>query len=182
MSRTNTRARIIEVALDLFARIGFGATTVTEIERQVGLKPGTGSFYRHFASKDALLQVAVDQEVEAVLDTSAKQRAELPLAQDRQEALAAHYAQILRDVHRFDRLVRILGNLGDEHPEVRRTVSSALGAAGAGSWTGDSDDLIAVAAISGYAILGQLPGGPFDGIDDERFISLLVSFRRAPAA
>ena len=34
-----------------------------EIERRVGFKAGTGSFYRHFNSKEELLEAAVEREV-----------------------------------------------------------------------------------------------------------------------
>ena len=59
-----TRERILDAALELFAEEGFQGTTISEVERRVGLTPGTGSFYRHFPSKEALLQAAVDSEVE----------------------------------------------------------------------------------------------------------------------
>ncbi len=61
-----TRERILDVALDLFAEDGFSGTTVTEVERRAGLSPGSGSFYRHFPSKEALLTAAVEREVERV--------------------------------------------------------------------------------------------------------------------
>ena len=59
-----TRERILDVALDLFAEEGFSGTTITEVERRAGLSPGSGSFYRHFPSKEVLLTAAVEREVE----------------------------------------------------------------------------------------------------------------------
>lgn len=43
----------------LFARQGFEATTVGEIEAAAGLQPRRGALYKHFDSKQALLEEAV---------------------------------------------------------------------------------------------------------------------------
>lgn len=58
-----TRDRILDVAWDLFLRQGFAGTTVTQIEAAAELSPGSGSFYRHFRSKQDVLQAVVDREV-----------------------------------------------------------------------------------------------------------------------
>jgi len=57
--RTGTRDRLIEAALGIFARQGYTGTTVSELEKAVGLTPGSGALYRHFDSKEALLLAAV---------------------------------------------------------------------------------------------------------------------------
>jgi AcrR family transcriptional regulator len=49
-----TRERILDVALDHFAEHGFAGTSISAIERDVGLAAGTGSFHRHFPSVFAL--------------------------------------------------------------------------------------------------------------------------------
>lgn len=54
----NTKEKLFESALNLFSEKGFKATTIREITRQTGLTPG--SFYNHFASKDALLQAVYE--------------------------------------------------------------------------------------------------------------------------
>ncbi len=48
-----TRERVLDVAVDLFARQGFDGTTVAQVVRGAGLTKG--GFYHHFASKEALL-------------------------------------------------------------------------------------------------------------------------------
>ncbi|GGM44574.1 TetR/AcrR family transcriptional regulator [Promicromonospora citrea] len=48
-----TRARILDVALDLFERHGYAATTVDQIAAAAGITPMT--FFRHFPTKDAVL-------------------------------------------------------------------------------------------------------------------------------
>ncbi|WP_277211080.1 TetR/AcrR family transcriptional regulator [Isoptericola croceus] len=48
-----TRARILDAALDLFERQGYGATTVAQIAEAAGITQMT--FFRHFPTKDAVL-------------------------------------------------------------------------------------------------------------------------------
>lgn len=58
--RRDTAHRISREALRLFARDGYSATTVASIEASVGLSPGSGAMYRHYASKEEVLRAAVD--------------------------------------------------------------------------------------------------------------------------
>jgi AcrR family transcriptional regulator len=53
-----TRERILEAALDLFARQGFAGTSVRQLARAVGLRES--SLYNHFASKEAIYHALVD--------------------------------------------------------------------------------------------------------------------------
>jgi AcrR family transcriptional regulator len=53
-----TRQRILDAALELFARQGFAATSVRELARAVGLRES--SLYNHFAGKAAIFQALVD--------------------------------------------------------------------------------------------------------------------------
>jgi AcrR family transcriptional regulator len=57
--RTDTKERILGAAIALFAAKGYAATTVAEIEAAVGLSPGSGGLYRHFPSKEALLDAVL---------------------------------------------------------------------------------------------------------------------------
>ncbi len=56
MSRVNTRDRIKEAALPLFAERGFARTSIAAIEAAAGLVPRAGTFYRHFPGKQALFE------------------------------------------------------------------------------------------------------------------------------
>jgi AcrR family transcriptional regulator len=55
MKRVNTRDRIMQAALELFAAHGYRKTSIARIETKAGLVPRAGAFYRHFESKEALL-------------------------------------------------------------------------------------------------------------------------------
>lgn len=54
----NTKDRILEAAIDLFAQKGFNDVSVREITRAVGIKES--SLYNHFASKQQILDEIFD--------------------------------------------------------------------------------------------------------------------------
>ena len=56
MSRVNTKDRILQAALELFVTHGYQKTSIARIETEAGLSPRAGAFYRHFASKQVLLE------------------------------------------------------------------------------------------------------------------------------
>lgn len=65
-SQAPTRERLLREGLALFAKQGFAETSVGEIEAAAGLQPRRGALYRHFPSKEALLEAAVAAHVDAV--------------------------------------------------------------------------------------------------------------------
>jgi AcrR family transcriptional regulator len=65
---TSTRDRIKQAALELFVRNGFSGTTIGAIEREAGLAPRAGAFYRHFESKAALLAELAREKISETPD------------------------------------------------------------------------------------------------------------------
>ncbi len=64
-TREETRARLIEAALECFVEIGIGATSIEDVCDRAGLT--RGAFYSNFESKDDLVIAVLDQHVEAQL-------------------------------------------------------------------------------------------------------------------
>jgi len=60
----STRERLVTEAIRLFSAKGFEATSVSQIEAAAGLSPGSGALYRHFKSKDALLDAGIDRQLD----------------------------------------------------------------------------------------------------------------------
>lgn len=58
-----TRTRIVDAAMRLFGEKGYAGTSVADIEAASGLSPGSGSLYRHFPTKQAVLTEGVRQRV-----------------------------------------------------------------------------------------------------------------------
>ncbi len=66
--KLSTRARILKESARLFAETSYAATTITQIETAVGLSPGSGALYRHFASKHEIL-IAVFEDAYVRLES-----------------------------------------------------------------------------------------------------------------
>lgn len=60
-----TKRRILDAAMRLFGERGYAATTIADIEAAAGLSVGAGGIYRHFASKQALLEAGVHEQIAA---------------------------------------------------------------------------------------------------------------------
>ena len=60
MRQPTTRERILAAAVELFGRQGYHGTSVGEIETAAGLVPRSGGLYKHFPSKAALLEAAIE--------------------------------------------------------------------------------------------------------------------------
>lgn len=56
---TQTRARVVDAALEVFARRGARGTTMTEVARVADVSPATVT--NHFATPDLLLEAVVEQ-------------------------------------------------------------------------------------------------------------------------
>lgn len=63
MSR-ETRTRLLDAGLASFAARGLAGTTVTSVEAEAGLRRGSGSFYRHFPSKESLFAAVIERELD----------------------------------------------------------------------------------------------------------------------
>jgi AcrR family transcriptional regulator len=61
MDAQRNRERVIEVAKDAFTRLGANAS-LDDIAKQAGVGPGT--LYRHFPTRDALIEAVYQAEVE----------------------------------------------------------------------------------------------------------------------
>lgn len=161
--------------MDVFAESGFSGATISEVERRVGLAVGTGSLYRHFPSKEALLTAAVDREVSRLRDEMAQARAGLPASGDPVEHRLRTYDQLLHDLRRFDRLFRLMLNEGDRVPELRTAIWAALARPVLADPRGqDVVDAIAVAALGGYHLFSTMQGHPFNGVGQDQFLRTLV--------
>lgn len=65
--REETRQRLMEAAISVFAGAGFERATVDEIVRQAGFSKG--AFYVHFESKDDLFRAMLEERISHQLET-----------------------------------------------------------------------------------------------------------------
>ncbi|MGA8217842.1 MAG: TetR/AcrR family transcriptional regulator [Solirubrobacterales bacterium] len=183
-----TPDRIVDEALRLFARNGFQGTTVGEIERRAGLTPRAGALYKHFPSKEAVLEAAFERHV-AELEAISSIIDLMPLGDLRAELtlLARSTLQLLE---RERSLRRIVVTEGDRFPELKhrfkegvvdRGYREATGFVRQKMDTGEFPDgdaeataVVMVGALLAYEFEIDVFGRPPAGVDGERLIEALV--------
>ena len=179
-----TRDRILDAAVELFGRQGYHGTSVGEIEEAAGLTPRSGALYKHFPSKAALLEAAMEERSRVVDELEALVMV-TPVAEPHAEV--ATLIQIaFREIGRDQRLFRIVMREGDNFPElrdrfydriVRRGHAQAaerlrLLAEAAGVSDVDLDALAAVllAPIISYRALETIFGRPPGDVGQEQYL------------
>jgi AcrR family transcriptional regulator len=166
---------LLDAAFDLFLQNGYEGTPITEVERRVGLKAGTGGFYRHFRSKQELLKAVVEREVTGCMHEVEREHSVLKLPDDPSDQMRVAAQQVLRDIRRFDNLIRLVIAERERVPELQQTFTRALVNTDAvGPWVNDSTRLVAIAALAGYHFLGYMAGDR-NRVREEDFIEALVS-------
>ncbi|WP_410651418.1 TetR/AcrR family transcriptional regulator [Amycolatopsis sp. cmx-4-54] len=196
MGHGATRERIMDVALRLFTRQGVAATTVTAIEAEAGLSPGSGSFYRHFAGKDQLLEAVVDRELERARKDPSAQLAAAPHGTPPSTALAAQLRGDLDFLRLLQPLIALLIWERDRAPDVAHRVRETMAEAGITLGIADlartapphlNADPAATAtvmqsAMIGYFLTAEYFGGPPADVDPDRFTTALAALLTGPAA
>ena len=180
-----TRERILDAAVDLFGRRGYRATSVGEIERAAGLIPRRGGLYKHFSSKEALLEAVVERRGR-VVDELESLASTAPLAPDAREEIGALIRIAFREIGRDQEVLRIVMREGDNFPALRDRFHDRIVRRGheqaaerlrllaerAGVEGLDVDALAAVvlAPIISYRVLTTLFGRPPGDLDEHRYL------------
>ena len=174
-ARGETRERILLAALDLFVERGYDGTSVSDIERAVGLAAGTGSFYRHFASKEAVLTASVEEGVDRLVAQAIAERTDLSNLTDPVALRRADLLSRLRDLERFRDLWGLVVAERDRFPGLRdRFVRGLQMDTWDAGWSTDPAAAIAFAAVVGWSQLELLGNGPFRSVDAEEFVDTVV--------
>ncbi|WP_344270908.1 TetR/AcrR family transcriptional regulator [Actinomadura napierensis] len=183
---TSTRDRIIDVAMELFARNGYKGTSVAQIERAVGLTPGAGGIYHHFRSKEAVLSAGIERHLGRVAALRDIRHVFAGVGDLRTElTLTARYA--LTELDNEAELLRIVASEARARPElVEDAVQQIIGAAygGFAGWLRDSagvpqEKADAIAAVGLSALLSSrllraLLGTDPIGVDDDTLVATWV--------
>jgi AcrR family transcriptional regulator len=171
----NTRERILAASLELFLERGFDGTSVSDIERAVGLAAGTGSFYRHFRSKDDVFVAAVQRSATEYIQAFLVVLQELDGIDDPVERLRRDFHVRLAAVQTFDPIVRLVSSERERFPELQKTFTTGLEL---DQWKLGWDDHplpgVVMAALVGYGQLSQLEGSPYRDLSADAFIDALV--------
>jgi TetR/AcrR family fatty acid metabolism transcriptional regulator len=92
-ARQDKRARIIDAAVEVFARKGYRSARISDIARGAGVADGT--IYLYFRNKEDLLLTIFEEKMELLLDDLARAMAGLDDPVDRMRAYARfHFWQL----------------------------------------------------------------------------------------
>lgn len=125
--RGKTRSLLLDAGLALFSRKGFDGVAVGDLEEAVGLTPGSGSFYRHFADKEALLKAIMEREIEQARQRrSTEQDALVDTGMDIRVALARQFRLTLQGLRENAERINLLGRGADHFPQLKRELRKSL--------------------------------------------------------
>lgn len=120
------REKLLNAGLTLFSEKGFDGVAIKDIETSVGLTAGSGSFYRHFKSKEALLEAIVEREVERIRSMRGLQHAVGGSLGDRRAELLLQYRLTLIGLEQIKSLINLLAREYGRFPEVMQQLHDLL--------------------------------------------------------
>lgn len=129
------RAKVLTVAYETFATDGL-SVPIDEVARRAGV--GAGTVYRHFPTKQALIEAVIDDRIRAIVDDARAQ-----LARDPGGALFVVLGQMIRHGAADQGLVDALTGYGVDIATAAPAAEAALIAT--------LDDLLAAAQNAGTA-------------------------------
>ncbi|WP_162257730.1 TetR/AcrR family transcriptional regulator [Agromyces sp. Root81] len=111
---------LVTAAMDLFAERGFHATSVADIQIAAGLTGGSGALYKHFVSKDAVLEAGVAAYLESLAERSRTTVRDLP--EQPRDALQAIAQGLIASMTADEAVLRVLLRDLDQHPALLERV------------------------------------------------------------
>lgn len=183
----STQDRLLTAGLTLFAGQGFRRTTVGEIEAAAGFTARGGTLYKHFPSKQALLDTAVTRHVDRV--RALRRTADLlPLGEFASE-LTLLTRSLLVELEEERLITLLLEKEGDFLPQLRdrfyeslvepgyrdaaALLQRAVGAAGS-TWDVEALSVVVVGALVNAVRNRWTFGASVLEVSDERLVHTLV--------
>lgn len=190
-----TPERIVDAGIALFSDQGFKGTTVGELEQAAGLTPRAGALYKHFPSKEAVLEAAFERHV-AEIEALHSAIELMPLGDLRAElTLLTRFG--IQTLGRERALRRIVITEGDRFPELKRryqerivdrSYEEVMGFISLKVASGEFPDcdveaisVVMVGALLGYSVEFDVFGRYPAGVDEDRFIDAVVDTAMALA-
>ena len=180
----------------LFAEQGFTDTSVSEVQAACGLSAGSGALYKHFASKESLLEAGIERELEHLEGVRMTRRL-LPDVGDFRTELEILGRFILIELAAERDFLRVLLKEGSRFPRILKRAQDRLLRplyAEFTAWIRDKTSggvasisdveataAVALGAIIQYRAIEALLGGPPGGLDEERFLQAWVEMVAGPS-
>lgn len=159
------RDRVLEAASDVFAQCGVEAS-LEKIAKQAGV--GIGTLYRHYPSRDALVEAVYRHNVESLCDGAEELMATLPPDQALETWIQRFVAYVASKKGLATYLKSVVAADSDlfvsTHARVERTVAQLVASASeAGAIRAGVDGMDLLRALSGVCLMADRPEGPKQG-------------------
>ena len=188
MAEPATRDRLLDAALDLFATRGYGRTTVGDIEAAAGFTARGGTLYKHFASKEAVLEAAVDRQVSQV--TGARAIVDLlPLGDLRAETILV-FRYLFAEIARYEAITALIEKEGASVPALgqrfwdelaepgyqlgAQLLDRQLNKDGPGGWDAEALAVLLIGATVNFRRAQWTFGQLALEVDEERLIQVMA--------
>jgi AcrR family transcriptional regulator len=125
-----TRARVIDAAITLFAKQGFASTSTQEIAKAIHMTPGV--LYWHFSDKEAILTAVLDELQRRLFVALTREEQRItpkqPRAVDTMRALIGRVARLVSESQETLLLVGVIGAAcTDTNPRIEKALREAYG-------------------------------------------------------
>lgn len=189
----STRDLLLTEGMRLFGEQGYAATSVAQIEAAAGLSPGSGSLYKHFHSKQALLTAGLDRLLSGgrglteQLQTAGSEDGSVALLTAVARAGLARMDEdrdlnrvLFRGLEGFPDLLARVGEdeIGRFHQATTAMLADLAGA-GDGSFDGAAVAVVLQGATAHYWLLRDLFGRHPTGVDEDRFVAAAAALTAA---
>ena len=196
MAEPATRDRLLDAALDLFASRGYGRTTVGDIEAAAGFTARGGTLYKHFASKEAVLEAAVDRQVSQV--TGARAIVDLlPLGDLRAETVLV-FRYLFAEIARYEAITALIEKESASVPALAQRfwdglaepgyqlgaqlLDRQLNKDGPGGWDAEALAVLLIGATVNFRRAQWTFGQLALDVDEERLIQVIARVLQTLAA
>lgn len=188
--------RLLSAAMHLFATKGYEETSVGDIQVAAGLTYGSGALYKHFPSKQAVLEAGINR----FIDTASTERAELASlhSDDFGSSLEMIAAAVMQSFRRDHEALRIVWRDLDRFPELQDAVRGKRIRAtydDFAKWLAAQRDhgrihiddpqataSVMLASLAFFHVLEALMGDTPGGLSEQRFTKAWVSLGQTLAS
>jgi len=191
-----TRDRLLDAALDLFACCGYERTTVGDIEAAAGFTARGGTLYKHFASKEAVLEAVVDRQVSQV--TGMRAIADLLPLGDLHAETVLVFRYLLTEIARYEAITALIEKESASVPALSerfwaelaepgyqlgaQILDRQLNQDGPGGWDAEALSVLFIGAVVNYRRAQWTFGRQALEVGEERLVQAIARILQTLAA
>jgi AcrR family transcriptional regulator len=182
-----TRQRLIDEAVRLFSTRGYAATSVADIQAACGLTTGSGALYKHFPSKQALLEAAVRRNLDRIAERGGETTGATGDPRADLERMARAVWQVIEEdrelirimLREFDGFTELFegmwqGVLSGVYAQGARWIAAQRELGNVGADDPEATAAVLLASLTYYPLLQIMIGHTPGDLEPERFLAAWV--------